>query len=153
MQENPQLPRFESCTILYRAIPYPEWVRRSDGVHKHQTFMLRSGEDGLSLFASIEACKNHFNEPIFGVRSIKVQALQDHNLDVFRDDANHSNIKFADGERLPQKKEQPAEALNMADDLMAMSRPIPYWENQDADEQFAAEIEAKVEAKRAAAGE
>lgn len=78
MDANAQVPQPQSCEILFRALPYPDLVRKSDGEHKHQTFMLRANEEGLSLFTSIADCKAHFDQPIFGIRSVRVGTLRDY---------------------------------------------------------------------------
>lgn len=153
MDENPQLGRLPSCQILFRALPYKELVRPSDGKHKHQTFMLRPNEGGLSLFTSIEACKAHFDQPIFGIRSVQVHALRQYGLDAFPDEATHANIRRANRDNIPNKNQSQPEAFQIADDLMDRSRPIAYWNEPGADERFARELEDKREARRQAAGQ
>lgn len=148
MDENPQLGRLPSCQILFRALPYPELVRRSDGKHKHQTFMLRPNEDGLSLFTSIEACKAEFDNPIFGIRSVQIGELQEYGLDVFLDSPAHGNIRYANGENIPSKHQDPTGAFQVADDLMDRSRPVPYWQDENADERFNRELQEKRQARQ-----
>lgn len=148
MDENPQAVRLPSCQILFRALPYPDLIRRSDGKHKHQTFMLRPNEDGLSLFTSIEACKGEFDSPIFGVRSLHIGQLREYGLDVFLDSPAHGNIKYANGNNIPSKNQDHSRAFQVADDLMDRSRPVSYWDAEDADERFNQELEAKRAARQ-----
>jgi hypothetical protein len=150
MDENPQLSRLPSCQILFRALPYKDLVRPSDGKHRHQSFMLRPDEGGLSLFTSIQGCKEHFEQPIFGIRSAQVSALREYGLEVFPDADDHGNIRQADGQSIPHKSQNPPAAFQVADDLMDRSRPVDYWNESNADELFARDLEAKREARRAA---
>lgn len=148
MNENPHAPLIETypCEqILFRALPFEGLVRRSDGVHKRQTFIRREEKDpkGLSLFTSIAACKAAMERPIYGVRSVHVGTLRDYNLDVFPDTVDHGNIRYRNGENIPSRETNHPLAFQIADDLMSRSRPIHYWDAEDADARFQAEMEAK----------
>jgi hypothetical protein len=146
MNENP-VPQPLPCeTILFRAIPYPDLIK---GGHKPKIFFRRenSDSDGISLFTSIAQCHAAFNQPIYGIRSVHVGRLLDlqAGLSVFPDEDSddHFNIKHRDGELTPSLVRDAAACRNLGDDLMSVSRPVDYWNEDDADERFQAEIEAK----------
>ena len=150
-----QLP-YPCNTILFRAITSEFWIK--NGEHKPKIFFRRENSDphGISLFDSIQGCKDSMpSGVIYGVRSVHVGRLFDlqSGLGVFRDQNNqsHSNIRFRDGSLTPRLVDNDGyECRNIGDDLMSVSRPVDYWNEDDADERFQAEMEAKIEAKRAA---
>jgi hypothetical protein len=153
-QPHVQLP-FPCSTILFRAITSEYWIK--NGEHKPKIFFRRENSDphGISLFDSIEACKESMpSGVIYGVRSLHVGRLYDapSELAVFPDENNpaHSNIRFRDGRLTPRLVDNAPACRNIGDDLMSVSRPVDYWNEHDADERFQAEINAKIEAKRAA---
>lgn len=147
MEENPDARSdpFQCSDILFRAVPYEDLVRKSDGVHKHQTFIRRSQQDpdGISLFTSIQDCKDAFEDPIFGIRSVHIGTLRDYELEAFRSSLTHANIRQNNGQNIPSRDDDHARAFQIADDLMGRSRPIAYWNDENADERFNAEVEAK----------
>jgi len=148
MDENPRapLPSFDCSDFLFRAVAYPELVRKSDGAHKWQTFARREQQDseGLSVMTSIELCKHNpaFEKPIAGVRSIHVGWLRDHGFDAFRTSLDHANIRFLGGENLPLRSGDQVAAQNSANDLLSLSRPVAYWAEENADDRFRAELQA-----------
>jgi hypothetical protein len=150
MDENPHVPQptYPCDKILFRAVPYDSLVRKSDGKHKDGVFIRREASDpnGLSVTTSIRACKEQFERPIFGVRTLHVGRLRDYGLELFDRTDAHANIRYPDGDNIPTKDENEPEARNIAADLMEMSRPISYWDDDDADERFLAEYRAKLAA-------
>lgn len=140
MDENPHVPAPFSCdTILFRAIPYDSLVRKS-GEHKEGVFFRRQLNDpnGLSVATTIRACKELFNQPIFGVRSLHVGRLRDYGLELFDLLNQHANIRNPDGTNIPTKAENEIAARNIAADLMEISRPVEDWDAENADELFTA---------------
>jgi hypothetical protein len=146
-QPHVQLP-YPCSTILFRAITSEYWIKK--GKHLPKIFFRRENSDpsGISLFDSIEACKTSMpSGVIYGVRSVHIGHLFDlpSGLGVFPDQNNpsHSNIRFRDGTLTPRLVDGAQICRNIGDDLMSVSRPVEYWNAEDADEQFQAEIEAK----------
>jgi hypothetical protein len=119
-------------TILFRAVPYDNLLRK-DGTHKDAVFFRRNTTDpnGLSITTTISACKAQFDLPIFGVRSLHVGRLRNHGLEVFPSSATHANIRY-----VPTRSEDEIAARDMAAALIAMSRSVPNWETDNADELF-----------------
>lgn len=156
MNERPRVQLPYPCnTILFRAITSEYWVK--NGRHKPTVFFRRENSDshGISLFDSIQACKTSMPSGIiYGVRSVHAGRLFDapSNLSLFSDehDPAHCNIRFRDGTLTPRLVDDSPACRNIGDDLMSVSRPVDYWNEDDADERFQAEIKAEIEAKRAA---
>lgn len=147
VQPHVQLP-YPCNTILFRAVISPYWIK--NGKHLPKIFFRRENSDpsGMSLFDTIEACKTSMPSGIiYGVRSVHVGRLFDAPSGVWLfpddDDLSHCNIRFRDGSLTPRLVDDPAACRNVGDDLMSVSRPVEYWEQDDADERFEAEIEAK----------
>ena len=136
MDENPHVP-VACSTILFRAIPYDNLVRKN-GEHREGVFIRRSASDphGLSVATTIQACKDLFARPNFGVRSLHVGRLRDYGLEIFPTAPEHGNIRHSDGTNIPTRLENEIDAKNIASDLMEMSRPISHWAEEDADERF-----------------
>jgi hypothetical protein len=154
MNENPAPLPLPCQTILFRAIPYPELIKR--GEHRSKIFFRRENGDphGISLFVSIEQCRAEFGNPIYGVRSVHVGKLLDlqAGLGVFpdADRADHFNIKYRNGELTPRLIDHAPTCRNLGDDLMTVSRPVDYWSDPDADERFNRELEEKRAARELA---
>ncbi len=148
MDENPHVPLnpFECSDILFRALPVHFLVKK-DGTHHPKVFIRLETQDpaGLSLFTTIRGCKDNpdFQRPIFGVRSVHVGRLRDNGFELFRTSDTHANIRYRDGTNLPLRSEDESMAKNMADVLMELSRLISYWNDDQADERFIAELAAK----------
>jgi hypothetical protein len=146
VDENPHVPAALACnTIVFRAVPYPELIYKN-GEHKEKVFIRRHEGDphGLSVATSIRACKEQFTDrPICGVRSLHVGKLREYGLELFDLGNQHANIRNPDGTNIPSRIEDEISAKNIAADLTALSRPIPYWNMEDADERFQAEYLAK----------
>jgi hypothetical protein len=147
MDENPQAPpaEFQCSDILFRALPV-YYLVREDGTHHPKVFIRRENHPaGLSLFTTIRGCKENpdFQNPIFGVRSVHVGRLRDNGLEVFPTSDTHANIRYRDGTNLPLRREDEIRAKNMADLLMELSRPVSYWNEENADGRFQLELEAK----------
>lgn len=152
MNENPVPPALTCQTILFRAIPFPELIKH--GEHKPKIFYRRQNGDsqGISLFTSIEHCRATFGAPIYGVRSVHVGKLLDleTGLSVVpdADSPNHLNIKYRNGDLTPRLIDDAPACRNLGDDLMSVSRPVAYWNEDNADERFQAELQAKREARQ-----
>jgi hypothetical protein len=146
MDENPHVPQptYACDEILFRALPYPELIRKN-GEHKINVFYRREVSDphGLSVATSIRACKAQFDNPIAGVRSIHIGRLRDYGLELFDRTNNHANIRYADGSNIPARTADEPTARNIAEDLLNLSQPISYWDEDDADERFRAEYQAR----------
>lgn len=102
----------------------------------------------MSLFDSIEACKTSMpSGVIYGVRSVHVGWLYDlpSELSLFPDQGNpsHANIRFHNGQLTPRLADDPAPCREIGANLMFVSRPVDYWNDDDADARFQAELEAK----------
>lgn len=150
-QPHVQLP-YPCDTILFRAVISPYWIKK--GEHKATVFFRREGNDpsGVSLFDSIEACKTSMPSGIiYGVRSVHVGRLFDSPSGLWLfpdgDDPSHCNIRLRDGTVTPRLSEDAATCRNLAEDLMAVSRPVEYWQQGNADERFQAELQAKRDAR------
>jgi hypothetical protein len=151
MDENP-LPPLPCEAILFRAIINSGSFKK-DGSPKPQIFIRRREADpnGLSITDTIQHCKESMPSGlIFGVRSVHIGTLRDNGFDVFPDSPTHGNLKFSDGTLTPRRQDNEPQANDVAELLMRCSRPIPYWDEEGADERFQAEIAGKIEAKRAA---
>lgn len=145
MDENPHVPAPLPCdVIVFRAIPYDNLIRKN-GEHKEGIFIRRQVSDprGLSVATTIRACKELFNEPIFGVRTLHIGRLREYGLELFDLRGQHANIRNPDNTNIPTRLDDEITAKNIAADLMNMSRPIPYWDDENADERFQAEYLAK----------
>jgi hypothetical protein len=147
VQPHVQLP-YPCNTILFRAVTSQFWTK--NGQHLPKIFFRRENSDsyGISLFDSIEACKTSMPSGIiYGVRSVHVGRLFDapSGLSLFPDehDPAHCNIRFRDGTLTPRLVDNGPECRNIGNDLMLVSRPVDYWHDENADERFQAEIEAK----------
>lgn len=139
------LPPLPCEAILFRAIINPDHFRK-DGSPKLQIFIRRreSDSNGLSIGDTIQHCKESMpSGVIFGVRSVHIGTLRDNGFDVFPDSPTHGNLKFADGTLTPRRQDNEIQANDVAELLMRCSRPVPYWNEANADERFQAEIEAK----------
>ena len=143
MDANP-LPPLPCDTILFRALIYDNLISK-DGSHKLQTFIRRREADphGLSLVDTIQHCKEGMQRGIFGVRSVHVGTLRDNGFDVIPDTTHHGNLRLIDGQNLPRRQDDELEANRLAEVLMNCSRPVAYFNDDDADDRFQAEIEAK----------
>jgi hypothetical protein len=142
-----QLP-YPCNTILFRAVTSSYWIK--NGEHQPKIFFRRENSDprGISLFDSIEACKTSMPSGIiYGVRSVHVGRLFDapSGIWLFPDnsDPSHCNIRFRDGTLTPRLTDDGPACRNVGDDLMSVSRPVDYWSDDNADERFQAELEAK----------
>lgn len=80
---------------------------------------------------------------IFGVRSVHIGTLRDNGFDVFPDSPIHGNLKFSDGTLTPRRQDGEPQANDVAELLMQCSRPVPYWNEDNADERFREELAAK----------
>jgi hypothetical protein len=135
MDEEPNVAAYPCETILFRAIPYSSLLRK-DRPLKPGVFFRRERSDpnGLSVTTTVRACKAQFNEPIFGMRSLHAGRLRAYGLELFPTSPTHANIRY-----VPTRAENETAARNIADDLMAMSRSVPNWEADNADELLLAE--------------
>lgn len=144
-------PQLACEDILFHAIIYENQVKK-DGSHKLQTFIRRreADENGLSVNRTIQGCREGLPKGIFGVRTVHVGTLRDLGFEVFFDSPAHGNIRFADGRLTPRRQDNETEANDVAERLMEFSRRLDYWNDPDADDRHALELEQKREAKRAA---
>lgn len=148
---NGRLLPFLPCdAILFRAVIYENLVRKSDGSHKPRTFIRRRENDpnGLSVSTTIDGCRRSLPAGIFGVRTIHVGTLRDHGFDVVMDSQTHGNLRLASGENTPRTQDNEPLANTLAEQLLNISRPVEYWNDPDADERCARELEQKRAAKR-----
>lgn len=148
MDAHPHPQPYPCNTILFRGIIYETLIK--NGEHKPHIFYRRENSDprGISLFDSIEACKASMpSGVIYGVRSVHAGFLFDlpSDLSLFpdQDDPSHANIRFRSGNLTPRLVDAAPVCRQIGLDLMSVSRPVPYWNEEDADERFQAEIEAK----------
>lgn len=134
MDEESNVATYPCETILFRAIPYINLLRK-DGSPKASIFFRREKSDpnGLSVTTTVRACKAQFNDPIFGVRSLHAGRLRAYGLELFPTSPTHANIRY-----VPTRAENETTARDLADDLLTMSRPVPNWEADNADELFLA---------------
>jgi hypothetical protein len=145
------LPELACETVLFHAIIYENHLNK-DGSHKPQTFIRRREADlnGLSVNTSIRGCEQGLTRGIFGVRTVHIGTLRDLGFDVFMDSPDHGNIRFADGRLTPRRQDNEQGANDTAELLLGCTRPVPYWRQPNADDQFARELAEKREARRAA---
>ena len=148
MDVQPHVQPYPCNTILFRAITSEFWIK--NGQHQPKIFFRRENSDphGISLFDSIQRCKASMPSGIiYGVRSLHVGHLYDlpSGLGLFPDanDPSHSNIRFRDGSLTPRLVDSAPDCRNIGDDLMLVSRPVNYWNEDDADERFQAELRVK----------
>jgi hypothetical protein len=136
---------FECSDIVFRAVPYDKGMLRKDGSHRDAVFFRRERQDpnGLSVTTTILACKAQFDDPIFGVRSIHVGTLRDYGLELVRTSDAHANIRHANGDNIPTRTDNDPKARQIAADLIERSRPVPYFNVDDADERFLVERQAR----------
>jgi hypothetical protein len=120
------LPPYDCAQIVYRAIPRSDWLDES-GDPTIDNYLRRERDvDGLSVSSSLADCKANFQRPIYGVMSLHVGKVRDLGLEIIPDEPSHAAIN--DGERrLPFRNENEIEALNLADELLQLSRPVPDW--------------------------
>lgn len=144
------LPPLSCDTVLFHALIYEKQVNK-DGSHKPQTFIRRRESDpnGLSVNRTIRGCAEGLPRGIFGARSVHVGSLRDLGFDVFMDSADHGNIRFADNRLTPRRQDNETQANDVAELLLGCSRPVTYWNDPNADDQFRREIEAKRAANQA----
>lgn len=144
MDENP-LPPLPCDAILFRALIYENLIAK-DGSHKVATFIRRREADpnGLSISDTIQHCKESMPTGIiFGVRSVHIGTLRDNGFDVFLDSPGHGNLKFSNGTLTPRRQDNETQANDTAEALLKYSRPVDYWDDEDADERFNRELEVK----------
>jgi hypothetical protein len=117
---------YDCNQIVYRAIPRKEWVD-DNGDPTADNYLRRERDvDGLSVSSTLADCKANFTRPIYGVMTLHVGRIRDLGLQVVRDEPTHALIN--DGARgLPYRNENDLEALNLADELLKISRPVPDW--------------------------
>src|SRR4051812_42375882 len=132
--ESPDFPA--NPAFVYRALPYDDLLSKAGRVHKDKTFLRHPVRDknGLSVTASIAACKAQFTREIFGIRRVNVTALRECGLELFPTSNSHANIRFADNSNIPLARgaDDPA-AREIAAKLMKASEPVLHWEDANAD--------------------
>ena len=59
--------------------------------------------------------------------TLHVGRVRDIGLQIIRDEPSHAVINSGE-RRLPYRHENELEALNLADELLQLSRPVPHWD-------------------------
>ena len=141
-------------TILFRAIPDVHLLDKHQKPKKN-CFYRRENSDprGISLFSTIQACKDSCRREMFGVQSVHVGHLYDlpSGLWLFPDDNDlaHANIRFRDGQLTPRVSDNLTDCQNIGRDLMSVSRIVEFWRDDNADQLFQDDYAAKRAARQA----
>ena len=79
--------------VVYRALPYENLLNRT-GKHRDNTFFRhpKRDPDGLSVTTTIQACKEQFDKPIFGIRRVDVRGLRAYGLQLYPTSETHAKF-------------------------------------------------------------